>query len=352
MSWKRGSQVPIGMDDMPPANFPGPGFVRQEKMYTTVNAPKPVCWRVPGARVEKCDWAGRTKRGTIELPLGVHLQILAITARVKNLEWLAYLIGSVADETYTVTDIVVPKQLVTAGSVVVTEPRGDNGIIGTVHLHPFGGKPGFSGTDDTYIGGNHKCMLVCNNQGDYAAKTREGLPCGSSILADADFQIVLPAPEKIAAFVDAALVNIEEEHYVVPAYAGYQQPAIGPVVVSKDKVDRDWQGKFPVEDYAGPAPCLKCKQPIEQHLKSWNAGQGDLDVICPRDIDRWKAENATSRAEVYAEVAKREGGDDKTINCGWCHTLINLTLLARYVNNVRVCEKCWKDDRTVFGPTP
>lgn len=200
---------------------------KREVFPQVAQQPQPKkCWTTEVKNVTACDGVPKTK-GFIDLPYTLDCQIKAMSLKVNDLEWLAYLIGTVdGDALYTVTDLYVPEQLVTGGSVVVTEPHDEElmgKVIGTVHLHPFGGKAFLSGTDEEYIGGNHDVTIVTTKTGEYTAKYRKKLPCGHIMLVDAEVDVVMPDPGDLIGFINTNFPKIKREfpHPVAPVNTVY-----------------------------------------------------------------------------------------------------------------------------------
>ncbi len=160
--------------------------------------PKP--WRLD-TRVTDCG-ACKTKP-TIIISWEADNKARGITSEVHEYEWLGYLIGKYNEktDTFTVTDIFVPEQVVSAGSVDVTGDWGKDDVIGTIHLHPDKAAPSFSPIDDNYIGGNHPMMVVTNLNGLYAGRAKVGLPCDHTILKDAEVLVDIPEIEGLSKFV-------------------------------------------------------------------------------------------------------------------------------------------------------
>jgi len=95
-------------------------------------------------------------------------------------EWLAYLIGD--KKSLMIKDIIIPKQNVGSTHVHVTGPIERPDILGVMHSHHNMGAF-FSGTDDTYINGNHNMSIVVAKNGSKAL-VRWETPCGSKMLVE------------------------------------------------------------------------------------------------------------------------------------------------------------------------
>lgn len=120
-------------------------------------------------------------------------KIREMSKAMGNIEWLGYLVGTFDREAsiYSVTDIRVPKQDVTATTVEVTESLPLNDIIGSVHSHHNMGAF-HSSTDHDFVGANHDVCLVYSTNG-WSGKVRQRVPCGHEYLYDAI--VLLPLPE-------------------------------------------------------------------------------------------------------------------------------------------------------------
>ena len=142
----------------------------------------------------------------------VRQKIHAITDEVRHLkiEWLGYLIGTRKDDNVTITEMIVPEQLVSGGSVEVLDQEfAHENLIGTVHLHPFGGKAGFSMTDEDNIGENHDVMIVMNIDGEMKGSAFQTLECGATMRVDAKVVLVQTPNPDLDKFVDESLLKIK-----------------------------------------------------------------------------------------------------------------------------------------------
>lgn len=122
-----------------------------------------------------------------------------------SLEWLAYLVGDA--ETLLITDLIIPEQNVTGASVHVTGPHDNTNVIGVIHSHNTMGAF-FSGTDNTYINGNHGISVVVSTTGA-KAQIRWITPCGSKLIMEASIAVekeVFPGEDT---FMEKAKENIK-----------------------------------------------------------------------------------------------------------------------------------------------
>lgn len=95
-------------------------------------------------------------------------------AIIKGTEFMVYLLGEGDEEAVYVTDVYVPKQDVSVGSVKLTEQVEVENIVGVLHKHPGAGKPSFSHTDDTCLNVNHDVSIVIPSTGLWSDWTGSG----------------------------------------------------------------------------------------------------------------------------------------------------------------------------------
>ncbi len=93
----------------------------------------------------------------------VMAKIRALMDYYANIEWLAYLIGEEKDGVRVISDLVIPKQVVTPVRVDVTGSV-DVSTCGVIHSH-HGMMNEFSHTDDEYINQNHGMSLCVARNG-------------------------------------------------------------------------------------------------------------------------------------------------------------------------------------------
>ncbi len=231
-----------------------------------------VCWKTDTRRVKNCDVSDDLKR-FVYIPLSIHTKIMAMTAKMKSLEWLCYTVIDFRDRAGRVIDIVVPEQEVTSGSVIVTKPLVDERINGTIHRHPGIGTF-LSSTDDEYIGGNWLATISVNDNGEYTMKTKETLACGAMILVDGTAQVELPKPRDLDKFVETSIANIKESAPVLPpALPATQMPMVGGYWMKgvwhpfkeTPSVDVHWDKvKNKLVFY-----CANCRQEVERVKAKW-----------------------------------------------------------------------------------
>jgi hypothetical protein len=137
---------------------------------------KEQCWESDIDMIKNCDKAPEEIEVLVS-PLAKD-KIDRLMAMFPNIEWLAYLVGS-TDKENSVTDIYIPSQVVSSGSVTNVDSSVCNkmNIIGVIHSHHTMGN-GFSGTDNEWINQNHDISLCISNNG-INGQVRWKTPCGS-----------------------------------------------------------------------------------------------------------------------------------------------------------------------------
>jgi hypothetical protein len=137
---------------------------------------KEKCWESDIDMVKNCDKAP-VEIEVLVSPLAKD-KIDRLMTMFTNTEWLAYLVGS-PDKENSVTDIYIPSQVVSSGSVTNVDSSICNkmNIIGVIHSHHTMGN-GFSGTDNEWINQNHDISLCISNNG-INGQVRWKTPCGS-----------------------------------------------------------------------------------------------------------------------------------------------------------------------------
>jgi len=159
------------------------------------------CWD-SGIKIIKTCGHINVSKYHIEFHLLAHKKIEKLKKVYPNLEWLAYLVGSVDHDNHkvSVTDLVIPdSQKVTGTSVYNVEYNweslADNKvIIGVIHSHNTMGAF-FSGTDDAYINQNHDVSIVVSTAAgrEIKAQVRVKTLCNSYILAEnIEFSVKYP----------------------------------------------------------------------------------------------------------------------------------------------------------------
>jgi len=177
------------------------------------------CWDVKIPTVKKCELCG--EKGRIYVDHTIYAKIEKLTEKVDN-EWLGYLVGKdLGNGRFHVTDLSIPEQEVTGGSVDVDTDKVilPEGCIGVVHSHNNMGAF-FSGTDDTYINSNHNASIVVNKKGEYKAKVDLTLPCNHKLEQEAVVEVVYPSVEGLDEYVEAVKEKIKERVYVAAPVGG------------------------------------------------------------------------------------------------------------------------------------
>lgn len=139
--------------------------------------------------VKDCSIAHKTKYKII-IPYEIDLKLKLLVSEI-NTEWIAYLSYDRSEDdksvTFTVKDIVIPKQEVSVAHAEVLEPV--TGNYGIIHSHQFSDSKFFSHTDDSSANSNNPFSLVINSKGEYLATVRVKLPCDSYTLVEAKVSI-------------------------------------------------------------------------------------------------------------------------------------------------------------------
>ena len=137
-----------------------------------------------------------------------------------ELEWQMFLIGTQETESdnILITDYIIPKQIVTGGSVTNEECVDqqyitEHGIIASMHSH---GKLGvfFSGTDEETNLSEIKYHIVVNNRLEYKAVQQVSLPCGLKKQVDLDILLRTNKPKPVIKGRD----NITENKFTYSYY--------------------------------------------------------------------------------------------------------------------------------------
>ena len=146
-------------------------------------------WTVEIKMLSECSEAPKNVPVTIK-PL-VKMKIDKLMQMFPNIEWLAYFIGEAKNNEYIVDDILIPEQVVSAGSVSnihFSVPIGKT-VIGVGHSH-HGMGSFFSGTDKDFINSNHNLSIVVSRN-DMKGQVRWKAPCGGYKIVDAEIIIDL-----------------------------------------------------------------------------------------------------------------------------------------------------------------
>ncbi len=136
-------------------------------------------WETDIELVDSCGVSPQNIDVTI-MPV-VNTKIKALMNKYTKMEWLAYLVGD--SDTNLITDIVIPKQIVTPVNVFVKKHVNVR-VIGVIHSHHDMGN-NFSHTDDEYINANHNISLCVSNSG-INGQVRVKTDCGKYVLANAN----------------------------------------------------------------------------------------------------------------------------------------------------------------------
>jgi proteasome lid subunit RPN8/RPN11 len=140
-------------------------------------------WQVEGKSTcaDKCSWAEAQER-TILFSDEVWEVVKGLCEKVED-EWQMLLIGKIDKDVVNITDYMIPKQRVTAASVInddaITKEMIDKlGIVATIHSHSSMGVF-FSSTDikDTNMS-LIDYHVVVNNKHEVVGAYKTKLPCG------------------------------------------------------------------------------------------------------------------------------------------------------------------------------
>lgn len=144
------------------------------------------------------------------------VKIDALMEKFPSIEWFSYLLGrkpSEDDQRTIVDDIYIPKQVVTSTSVDNIDAPDFNKlpVIGALHSHHGMGN-GFSGTDHTYVNGNHNISLVISKDGA-AGQVRWQTPCGALKIVDAKVKPLMEVDFDKDGFLKSETEKIEKKTY-------------------------------------------------------------------------------------------------------------------------------------------
>ena len=163
---------------------------------------------------------------TIKIPRDIYLIMKHIVLKASPNEVLMYMDAEKqGDDTYRVTRVWVPRQVVSETSVEVKDEDA-SAAPGVAHSHPFTtSHASFSGTDDEYINRNHDFSILFNGDGEITeAYMRLTLPCGRKVVMPAEVEIQ-DEFEEVAKEEAARLLKgkIRRKRYVSPylSYYGY-----------------------------------------------------------------------------------------------------------------------------------
>lgn len=156
-------------------------------------------WRSGLVQVTKCDYCEQAAlpKPLIRVNTLPYHKIQAMNATMENIEWVGYLVGKrkPKERLFIVTNVLVPQQRVTGSSADPTRDIDNPNIIGTVHWHHTMGSF-FSTTDRDFAAANHDVTIIMAKANN-TAKVRTKLPCGATILEDADLSVWQPVHTKV-----------------------------------------------------------------------------------------------------------------------------------------------------------
>ena len=178
-------------------------------------------WEVEIDQVHECSKVPKEQKVLIEL--FAKRKIMALMKKYPSIEWLAYLLGDKENDPYTVTDIFIPQQVVTATSVdnIVCEQFNELPIIGVMHSHHGMGN-GFSGTDHEWINQNHNISL-CISKSGIAGQVRFTTPCGALKIIPAKIKVKYPESDfNFDDWVKEETEKIKTRTYTAPAVNRWQ----------------------------------------------------------------------------------------------------------------------------------
>jgi hypothetical protein len=169
------------------------------------------CWESDLDTVEGCSKA--PEKITIWIKPLAKVQIDALMEKYPNIEWFAYLIGDGTDM-YTVEELLIPEQTVTATSVddIICEDFNKLNCIGAMHSH-HGMGTGFSGTDHAFVNQNHDISLVVATN-KIAGQVRWKTPCGCLKIVDAEVKPKIEVDFDKKAFLKTLPKLINEKKFV------------------------------------------------------------------------------------------------------------------------------------------
>lgn len=168
--------------------------------------------------ISKGNICPHVKRETpqIVVPYELWDKIMGLTREIDT-EWMGYLGASkLQTGEWKITGITVPRQEVSLASF---KPIDTIPAEGVVHSH-VDMTCSFSDTDDAYINSNHDFSIVVNKRAESKAVVRIKLPCGALTVVEAELFVEYPAINDMAAFIEQAKGNIEEEKTKPYKYCG------------------------------------------------------------------------------------------------------------------------------------
>ncbi len=173
--------------------------------------------------VKNCPCAADTEMPRILIPPEIYKLILYIGEKVKPNEWSGVLTAKWQDGDLLVTDLHIPKQIVSRTSAEVEGiPTSDSEdeILGFIHAHPFSsGKPTFSGIDEENAIKQLPFNVLVSGTGEMVGAVRIKLPCGVYTWMDTDVEIYYPAEIDTEHWDRIINENIEEKKVVTRSQA-------------------------------------------------------------------------------------------------------------------------------------
>lgn len=194
-------------------------------------------WESGLKQIKNCDKSPDTI--TIWLKMKVKRKIDILMDKYKSREWLAYLLG----KDNIVDDIYFPKQNATAGTVDNIELPAEIKVMGVIHSH-HGMGTFFSGTDDSFINGNHDISIVVAHNG-FKGTVRWKTPCGCLKEVDAKIKLYVKTSFNEDEFIKDVEEKMKYEVPVVnyPRYGNGYYYAEGYEKYVKNSVKDDEDGK-------------------------------------------------------------------------------------------------------------
>lgn len=180
-------------------------------------------------------------------------KIEALMEEYKNIEWLAYLIGTNNEEKREITDIFVPDQEISTASVDNIKCKEFNtlSIIGVIHSHHNMGN-NFSSTDNDYINQNHNISL-CISKSGINGQIRWKTPCGSYKIIDCKVKLKLDSLLDKESFIKKVKEKIKEKK-IVKMYERFP----------KNRVIENWSGWGHNNDFLKDEEYKKFEKEVEE----------------------------------------------------------------------------------------
>ena len=173
--------------------------------------------------VKNCPCAADAEMPRILIPPEIYKLILYIGEKVKPNEWSGVLTAKWQDGNLLVTDLHIPKQIVSRTSAEVEGiPTSDSEdeILGFIHAHPFSsGKPTFSGIDEENAIRQLPFNVLVSGTGEMVGAVRIRLPCGVYTWMDTDVEIYYLAEIDTEHWDKIINENIKEKKIIVRSQA-------------------------------------------------------------------------------------------------------------------------------------